>query len=173
MTITQFLEKHETLNGVILIQILTANPGRKFHILELANLLYNHKNPGRTSNPAQHWLAGNSLPMVDAEAIRQYKKEIARLRREQATALSAQNTAKAARCGRELNEIQDYYRDVTLPGGRIKNFPLEPDLAYHSILNAIKRVKLKAKKECGKLYTFISHEITIGKFCYAKNHIES
>ena len=80
MTIIQFLQKHEKLNGVILIRILASAPGRKFYILELANLLYNAKYPGRAANPAQHYLARIPIPMTDTEAIRQYRRRIACLK---------------------------------------------------------------------------------------------
>ncbi len=168
MTITQFLERHKQLNGVILIRILRASQGRKLHVLELSNRLYNVKYPGRAANPAQHWLAQNPIPMADAEAIRQYKRELWRLGVKLRNAQAAGDTDLSAALERELEAIRRHLRSVTLPGGRIKNFPLEPDLAYHAVFNSVKRVKAKAQAECPALYDFIRDRVHIGQYCYLR-----
>ncbi len=166
MTAKQFFTRYRNLQGAKIIGILMNYRGREMDVHELCSRLY-HTNPVKNERlrdvaPISHL----PIPMVDLQTVREYRKRIATLTyittqtREDYDATTLRNYEA------ELEAVKKELRNVTCRNGRIKNFPLEGNKAYHAVLNSIKRLKRKAADESCQALALIERHVHTGAVCY-------
>jgi len=142
--------------GLQYIAFLLQHPGQEFHVLDLV--------AGETS-PRSRAASGDTGPMLDPQARREYKRRLAELREELEEAERHNDSGRALRRREEIDAITEQLAAALGAGGRSRRAGSAAERARvnvrNSITNAIKNIRQYNKP----LWRHLTGSIKTGTVC--------
>ena len=156
----RWLTSHIKLRGARLI----------LAILPESNANVNTKS-GRRSAAHRCPLVEAGIPMSDYEALREYRQRCDDLMRGIKSDLELGFAERAAARQYEFDAIQEHIREITMPGGRIRNFPSGQTREYQRQFQDYRYLLSKAEADNKAVFHYLKeHVITGAEFVWRQDH---
>jgi hypothetical protein len=164
---TLFRLKHT--KGLGYLSVLLANPGREFHVLQLAGAdasVVPHQvawSEAKALGLAADSVAGDSI--LDAEARAAYRERLDELRPELDDAERDDDTERAARIRAEIEAITDQLSAAFGLGGRARSQGSAAERARQSVTKAIRDALRRIAAEDMALGDHLTRAVRTGVYC--------
>ena len=158
------------VKGLHYLAYLLRNPGREFHVLDLAGAGYGVPAGGPRMRPAReddlhHARPSGIGPILDEQAKTAYRARLRELEEELAEATSWADPARAARARQEMQFLADQLATAVGLGGRDRQAGSPAERARVNITKAVK-IALSRIRACSPaLADHLDATIHTGTFC--------
>jgi hypothetical protein len=149
--------------GMSYLAVLLANPGHEISALELAT----GPHPTNTTTTETALTSGASLtqPLLDEQAIRQYRRRIREVEQEIQRCVADGDHESATRMRAERDWLQAQLRAALGLGGRVQSFPTAEQRARVAVGKAIRRALARIAAADTELGAVLSATIHTGWYC--------
>jgi hypothetical protein len=144
------------VRGVQLLATLLAEPGREFHVLDLSGT------PGTSDEPIDR---GDSGPVIDDEARRQYRARVVELREELEEAEAWNDPGRSARTREELDAIERELVQAVGLSGRARKTGAASERARINVQRRIRDAIRRIESYHPGLAKHLDRAVKTGAYC--------
>lgn len=162
--------------GLDCLALLLHNPGREFHVTELAGQVVGRPLVlGRAGHGTDPWHAGllsDAGPILDAQAKAEYKRRLDDLRKDLEEAERFNDPYRAERARNEMSALAEQLASAIGLGGRDRTIGSEAERARCAATKRIKNAINKIGEAIPSLGSHLAAQIKTGYFCSYHPHPE-
>jgi len=158
------------------LALLLGNPGREFHVCELAGRgigkALSLGKGERADHALQDGLLSDVGPILDAQAKDEYKRRLDELRRDLEEAERFNDTARAERAREEMDTLAEQLAAAVGLGGRNRRIGSGAERARSAVTKRIKASIKRIGETIPSLGSHLATRIRTGYFCSYSPHPE-